>query len=167
MFKASTGSTITRSWKIEVIDNVGDVGWYASLALDSDDRPHISYSDYTNADWDLKYASRIDGEWRTEIIDDEGEVGLYTSIALDSGDRPHISYLSRDPRGLKYANWVENGWKVNIVNSDRGAPSIALDSNDRPHISYGKSAFILDGFWEIDLKIHLLDGKWMESGDDR
>jgi hypothetical protein len=32
-------------WNIETVDSNGDVGHTTSIALDSSDRPHISYSD--------------------------------------------------------------------------------------------------------------------------
>ncbi|HDH04780.1 MAG TPA: choice-of-anchor D domain-containing protein [Nitrospirae bacterium] len=45
------------SWNIETVDNEENVGWWASLALDSSDNPHISYYDWTN--YDLKYAYKL------------------------------------------------------------------------------------------------------------
>jgi hypothetical protein len=43
------------SWVVTTIDDVGDVGWSSSIAIDnSDNSVHISYYDYT--DGNLKYA---------------------------------------------------------------------------------------------------------------
>jgi hypothetical protein len=47
------------TWIIENVDKGGfdDVGWYTSIALDSNDYPHISY--YNNGAGDLKYAVAV------------------------------------------------------------------------------------------------------------
>ena len=43
------------TWHYETIDSSPDVGWYTSLALDSENNVHISYHDSTNDD--LKYVT--------------------------------------------------------------------------------------------------------------
>jgi hypothetical protein len=89
------------SWEIEVVDSVGSVGLFTSIALDTNDHAHISY--YDNANEDLKYAYYNGSSWNTTTVDSDGNVGIFTSIALDSSDRPHISYCDWSNGDLKYA----------------------------------------------------------------
>ena len=123
-----------------VIENdVDDIGWYSSLALDHNNFPHISYHDYSNAD--LKYAFWDGSIWNVYIVDSEGDLGRYSSIALDSNNFPHISYYDFENGCLKYAFWDGSKWSFDIVHSNRKGKigyytSIDLDSNDQPHISY-------------------------------
>ena len=134
---------------------IGDVGIYTSIALDSNNYPHISYRDQTNLI--LKYAKWNGISWDIEIVDDDGMPGMYSSIIIDKNNYPHISYHYLDYYGfknyyqLRYARHDGTKWKIETIDSlttgvsfppkDEGVgefTSIDLDSNNNPHISYYK-----------------------------
>lgn len=125
-------------WDIETVDSGGNLGAYASLALDAQGRPHISYADLTNGR--LKYAHWDGTAWHIEVVD-SGNVGNHTSIEVDAQGRPHISYQHSavGVHKLKYARWDGSAWQIAFV--DQGGDvgyesSLELDDNGLPHISY-------------------------------
>jgi len=78
-------------WTTETVDSAGWVGTFTSIALDSSNNPHISYSDASNSD--LKYAKWTGTAWSIQTVDSAlSSIGTSTSIALDSSNNPHISY---------------------------------------------------------------------------
>jgi hypothetical protein len=124
-------------WQLEYVTSALLWSNATSIALDSDDKPHISYC-YSYPSNDLKYAY-YDGTWYIETADTAGGVGFYCSLALDSDNNPHISYYDGTNDDLKYAYFDGVSWNVETVDNygDVGRyTSIALDSAGNPHISY-------------------------------
>ncbi len=134
------------SWVSETV--AGSTGYYlgylgyVSIAVDSSDKVHISYSvgDSYGQYFSLKiakYATNASGLWIVTSLD----AGRSTSIAVDSLDNVHISYYRyvdfTTVNDLTYATNASGSWVMEIV--DRGSryyTSIALDSRDNVRISY-------------------------------
>ncbi|PKM83265.1 MAG: hypothetical protein CVU89_00475 [Firmicutes bacterium HGW-Firmicutes-14] len=125
-------------WNFDIMDSIGSVGYNTSIAVDPNEKVHISYIDMTNGK--LKYMTNTSGSWVTwEVI---GSAGNYaTSIAADADGHCHIVYS--DTNGdLKYTTnatcdngsvtTIETGvWAGLLGNMD-----IAVDSNGKVHIVY-------------------------------
>ena len=125
------------SWIVAALDSTGDVDYDTSIALDSNDKVHISYRDETNCD--LKYATNAGGSWAYSTLDSTGDVGRFTSIAVDASNKVHISYIDFRNYDLKYATNAGGSW-ANITLDSTGYvglfTSIAVDSSNNVHISY-------------------------------
>jgi hypothetical protein len=157
MYAYWTGS----GWHIETVDNsdwggTSKSGEYCSLALDSQDQPHISYyvwsvyDGYPSHHWGrLRYATKGESGWEMVDVDDGGNwqyVGLYTSIALweDQGTGavvPHISYYYSNTGKLYHAYYdiSTSSWVKEVVDGASnvgGYTSIAVDENQHIYISY-------------------------------
>jgi hypothetical protein len=126
------------SVQIEVVDTVGAVGSYPSIALDSNNVPHITYYDIKNKD--LKYAYRLGiDSWTTEVVEANGKVGLFSSLAMDSQDRPHVAYFDDETDDLRYAYKSGGLWNYDVVDTVESTGwyvALKLDSADNPHITY-------------------------------
>ena len=137
-------------------------GGFSSLALDSQQRPHISYTGYTGQ---LRYA-RFDGSaWKADAIPLPVKlVEYYTSIALDAQDRPLISYyevLNRtNPDYVLHLRVVKfNGrfWELSTVDGATGSGkfnAMAMGSNGSVHVAYAnvraESASLRYARWDGD-----------------
>jgi hypothetical protein len=125
-------------WNIQEVDSGDQKGQYNSIAVDSNNKPHISYSQ-SWADHNIYYAKWTGSEWSKEIVD---EWGFASSIAVDSNDIPHISYENISNHDLYYAKRTGSIWDIQVVDSVGTVgkyASIEIDSNDYPHIAYMES----------------------------
>jgi hypothetical protein len=125
-------------------ENLYEYGSGTSLALDSNDNPHIVFINGIN--YGLKYA-RWDGEsWLIKDVRDVRQVFLYVSLELDSEDLPHITYYSLYEDTINYAKVENDEWIIVYVEESgrryRGPfNSLDLDEDDYAHISYYDSSF--------------------------
>lgn len=125
------------SWDITTVDGPGDVGAYASIALDPLGQPGISYCDAGNDD--LKFARLAGGSWQVETVDATGRTGWYTSLAFDQAGFPRIAYWDLTNSALRYARWTVSAWTKETVDNAAYVGqccSLALDGSGNPSISY-------------------------------
>jgi hypothetical protein len=126
-------------WRIETIEDTGNVGWDCCLELDSQDRSHIAYYDMCYDS--LKYAIKNGSSWDIEIVESGRGVGYCISLELDSNDYPHLATVQTHPNreyDVKYAYWDGSRWRRDVVEAGHHQEncSLALDSAERPHITY-------------------------------
>ena len=135
--KSASGGT----WADEIVEWGTITGEWTSIALDSNDKPFISYVDETYDRVEIGYKSG--GYWTDNTVDSgsSGEIDYGTSIAIDSNDAKHIVYYDEDNGDLRYAdfNTLTNLWQNTALDSsgDVGKyPSIEIDSQDNLHVAY-------------------------------
>jgi hypothetical protein len=125
-------------WNIQIADSTTEPA-FTSIALDSSNNPHISYTSSGHRLWYTRWNGT---SWDTPTVVDNtsGDLGWFTSIAIDSNDYPHISYYDHSNTSLKYAYYNGTIWnKETVDNTGETAvygTSLALDNYDYPHISY-------------------------------
>jgi len=112
-------------WNISII---GDGGSDASITVDSNNYPNISYIHGS----ELRYLRYNGNTWISETVAN-GTQQCGTSIALSLSGEVHIAFSYA---GLFWAKKTVSGnWEINQIDSG-GYPSIALDSLGNPHVAY-------------------------------
>jgi len=134
-------------WYTETVDYRDETGKYNSLALDSQGRPHIMYTDVRSGD--LLHAYWDGQRWVYGVADLRrahlSYVGSGNSVAADAQDNLHVAYFDITRRALKYAKLRQGVWETEFVTQLTGRPveldrvSIAIDSQGRPHIAFHDS----------------------------
>lgn len=136
-------------WTFEVVDGVGDVGRYSSLAIDANDLPRVSYYQYLTTNSGIVKHASFDGvQWVITTLDtvDNLLIGPQSqgmiSMAIDAAGKSHIVYSTSEV--LTYATLEGTNLTKEVIvdysaidTSLGGRASLALDSFGRPHIAYG------------------------------
>ena len=85
-------------WDVEIVDSIGESGWYSDIKIISDNEVYISY--YERLGGNLKIAKKLYENWILETVDSSNDVGKYSSIAIDSENKPPISYFDETNKDL-------------------------------------------------------------------
>ncbi len=81
------------------------------IAVDSNNHPHISYSQ--TGQWcgnGLRLASYDGSTWTTQSVDSGSNKGCDSSIVIDENDHIYIAYQDRDNSKLKFATNKSGSW---------------------------------------------------------
>ena len=148
--KYATKSSGSGAWAVAPapIDSVGDVGTYASLAIDAADTLHVAYYDATNKA--LKYnTTNATGVWGVvpETVDDDpaDDIGWYPSLKVDADGDLHVAYYNATNKALMYKKKPFGmGWAAvpETVDDDPDPAdvgmyaSLRIDSKKFIHIAY-------------------------------
>ncbi|MCS7248702.1 MAG: hypothetical protein NZ840_10745 [Anaerolineales bacterium] len=130
-------------WRFEVLDSLGDVGHNPALALNSENRPYLSYYDATNGRVKLAFKNSL-GQWQTEVIQAVGNAaGSFSSIAIHPTTKDiYVSFYDASSQTLKLAHTppaASHVWSITEVDT---APksgvhnALALDAGGRPVLAY-------------------------------
>ena len=136
------------AWNNQTV-NPSDVqaGYWPSLAIDAQDKPHVAYySDVLNMTYKLTYAVWNGSSWDYQYVETTGWNGGVPGdikLKLDTKEWPHIAYAARLGRDPRYVHWNGTGWLAETPDPSAVTQvesiSLALDSNDFPWISYEDS----------------------------
>ncbi len=135
----------TGGWSVEVVDDQGDAGRYASLAYDADGEPHIAYYVAEESEsGTVRHAWKDASGWQIENVGvlqnvRMGQVGArkITSLAFDPEGGLHLAYTDSDR--LIYAQRTDEGWIGQEVVEPGSRVlgqlvELAIDDDGNPHL---------------------------------
>jgi hypothetical protein len=129
------------------------IGLKNSVALDSNDYPHIAYSAFNRSGGnpkDLMYAYWDGSSWNYEEIDYIGEVtygGRSLSLNFDSSWNPQIIYVDDWSGDVVYLTKDGSNWEDDLIEYDDSKYcDSTINNNDKP------CAIYTHGFWQDELK---------------
>jgi hypothetical protein len=149
---------------------------FCSLALDSKQHPHISYTDVGFASGaQLHHAYWDSAAWKIQAVPLSSDaIAYYTSIVLDANDNPSIAFYEyRGPKGttiaerLRLVAWDGKSWRVRTLDDQNQSGkfnAMAIDSHGGLHVAYANvnplTASMRYTMWDgATSKIEVLDGR--------
>lgn len=118
-----------------------------SIAIDSNNRVHISYPKISGSTVFIRYATNKNGYWTTETVYSYSGDIMYLyppSIAIDSSNKVHIAFTFCDYvyDYLYYATNASGNWAISWLPPYSGYPglfpSMAIDFNNKVHITHSE-----------------------------
>ncbi len=124
-------------WFFETVDESARFGEGTAIAVDQNDRPHISYHQINGRD--LKYAFRGANGWTTSTLYTVGDVGRQSAIVVNQMGQVHITYLDLTQNLLKHAMRLVGSWQfldVGPSDSFSGRHGLAVNSAGVPYVAF-------------------------------
>ena len=135
----------TSGWTVEVVDDQGDAGRYASLAYEAGGEPHIAYYVAEGSEsGTVRHAWKDASGWQIE------DVGILQNLRMGHTGARKITSLAFDPEGglhlaysdrvrLIYAQRTDDGWIGQEVlepgSHELGQlVELAIDEDGNPHL---------------------------------
>jgi len=151
-----------------VLDAVGDVGRYASIAFGPDGDLHAAYYDATNKDLKYLHKKAATAQWSSgKVLDAAGDVGRFASLGVSARGYPNIAYYDADTQSLKFLS------KTKTTAPHWDAPQVIASGGAGQYASLVTSGFVdlvdlqgMDLYNDGDVAVRVMDvsGWAFESG---
>lgn len=122
------------SWADEEIASLDNDAVFPtpSLAMDSDDLPHVVYHDGPGYDPQVLYHAVLDGTWTITTVDDN--TYEWPSIAIGN-TTPHVAFADYDTYDVEYATY-SGSWSAELTTATGYVVDIAASALEALHIVY-------------------------------
>jgi len=137
-------------WTAAQVDNTGAVGKFASLALDSNKKMHVSYFDTAGS---LRYATDKSGAFAVSTLASD-VVSAGTAIAVDPSNNPQIVYFHNNgggSKGIRHIAYNGTGWGAasdpnGTFSPDPDVSASLFNKGGISHLVYSRPGYLSYGF---------------------
>ncbi len=133
LYKGTFQSAFPGAWIRERLDENASVGLENDLALDQNDKVHISYISW--AAKRAKYATNVSGGWKVEDL--ANCAWNQTSIATDLANKAHLVHVT--PNNMVQYLTNASGWQPTIIAGGTN-PVIRRDNQGAMHVVFRGAA---------------------------
>jgi len=134
----------TYTWTVTEIPDTLDQSYGRadpSIAVDNQDRPHISFGVNQGSDgWPtyIYYAYRENNSWQSQQMVWKPYACAETSIFLDSNSKVHIAYATEWGQGVWYRTNKTGSWQEDTLKGTwtGNYESMCIDDNGKFHVAY-------------------------------
>ncbi|MBI4243260.1 MAG: fibronectin type III domain-containing protein [Planctomycetes bacterium] len=99
------GTNSGAGWTVSTVESTGNTGRFSSLAIDQNNKLHVTYFDIGG---NLRYGTNASGGWVLETIENVGSIsftvlsGQGTSLFVDTGVKVHAAYTHIGNNKIRY-----------------------------------------------------------------